>query len=202
MHQQVNLHRLFREGFDLVILALMLPDIDGETICSSLREISEIPIIMFTAKSSENDRVKGLGIGVDNYVVKPFSAKELVARVKTHLRRITGNRKKLLSFKNKTRSFLLISLLIAGIGSLGIALFLSRCLSKPIADLKIVAEKVAQGDFSVRTSTKAHDEVGKLSELFNKMAGSLQKEEILRKQLMSNITQELRTPLSIILIAQ
>lgn len=91
---------LINEGFDLVILDLMLPDIDGETICTSFREISEVPIIMLTAKSSEDDRVKGLGTGADDYVVKPFSAKELVARVKAHLRRTIGNKKKALSFNN------------------------------------------------------------------------------------------------------
>lgn len=87
-----------KEGFDLIILDLMLPDIDGETICTSLREISDVPIIMLTAKSSEDERVKGLGIGADDYVVKPFSPKELVARVKAHLRRTVGTKKKALSF--------------------------------------------------------------------------------------------------------
>lgn len=87
-----------QDGFDLIILDLMLPDIDGETICTSLREFSDIPIIMLTAKSSEDERVKGLGIGADDYVVKPFSAKELVARVKAHLRRTVSAKKKILSF--------------------------------------------------------------------------------------------------------
>ena len=92
--------RLLSEGYDLVILDLMLPDIDGETICASLREISDIPIIMLTAKSSEDDRVKGLAIGADDYVVKPFSAKELVARVKAHLRRTVSSKKKIISFNH------------------------------------------------------------------------------------------------------
>lgn len=93
--------KILSDGFDLVILDLMLPDIDGETICASLREISDIPIIMLTAKSSEDDRVKGLGIGADDYVVKPFSAKELVARVKAHLRRTLSSKKKILSFNKE-----------------------------------------------------------------------------------------------------
>ena len=90
-----------RNGFDLVILDLMLPDIDGETICSSLREISDVPIIMLTAKSSEDDRVKGLGLGADDYVVKPFSPREL-ARVKAHLRRTMSPKGKVLSFNKGT----------------------------------------------------------------------------------------------------
>jgi DNA-binding response OmpR family regulator len=77
-----------KNGFDLIILDLMLPDMDGEDICHTIRNNSDIPIIMLTAKSDEEDRIQGLGIGADDYVVKPFSPRELVARVKAHLRRI------------------------------------------------------------------------------------------------------------------
>ena len=87
-----------RNGFDLVILDLKLPDIDGETVCEYIREVTDIPVIMLTAKSSEDDRVKGLSIGADDYVVKPFSARELVARVKAHLRRSKKNEKIQFSF--------------------------------------------------------------------------------------------------------
>jgi DNA-binding response OmpR family regulator len=79
--------KLLKDGFDLVILDLMLPDIQGEDLCAMIRRDSDVPIIMVTAKSDEEDRVKGLGIGADDYVVKPFSPKELVARVNAHLRR-------------------------------------------------------------------------------------------------------------------
>lgn len=89
-----------KNNFDLIILDLMLPDIDGETICTSIREFSDVPIIMLTAKSAEDDRIKGLGMGADDYVVKPFSPRELVARVKAHLRRTKKNEKKILSFNN------------------------------------------------------------------------------------------------------
>jgi len=89
-----------RNGFDLVILDLRLPDIDGETVCKYIREVTNIPIIMLTAKSAEDDRVKGLSIGADDYVVKPFSARELVARVKAHLRRSKKDEKVQLSFNS------------------------------------------------------------------------------------------------------
>lgn len=94
--------RLIKNRFALVILDLRLPDIDGEEICRSIREVSDVPIIMLTAKSSEDERVKGLGIGADDYVVKPFSPKELVARVKAHLRRTKKGEKKILSFNRGT----------------------------------------------------------------------------------------------------
>ncbi|MBL7031646.1 MAG: response regulator transcription factor [Nitrospira sp.] len=81
---------LLKNGFNLIILDLMLPDMDGEDICATIRNDSDVPIIMLTAKSEEDDRVKGLGLGADDYVVKPFSPRELVARVKALLRRTGG----------------------------------------------------------------------------------------------------------------
>ncbi len=92
--------RMINKHFDLVILDLMLPDIDGETICTSIRKISDVPIIMLTAKSSEDDRIKGLGIGADDYVIKPFSPRELIARIKAHLRRTKKSEKMMLSFNS------------------------------------------------------------------------------------------------------
>jgi phosphate regulon transcriptional regulator PhoB len=72
---------------DLVILDLMLPKLDGLEVCRALRHDSDLPIIMLTARDEEVDRVVGLELGADDYVVKPFSVRELVARVKTVLRR-------------------------------------------------------------------------------------------------------------------
>ncbi len=86
--------------FDLVILDLMLPDLTGEDICETIRKDSDLPIIMLTAKSEEEDRIRGLGIGADDYLVKPFSPRELVARVKALLRRAKGTKKRL-SFNSR-----------------------------------------------------------------------------------------------------
>ncbi len=72
---------------DLVILDLMLPKMDGWEVCRQLRKQSEVPVIMLTARGEEIDRVSGLTLGADDYVVKPFSPRELVARVKAVLRR-------------------------------------------------------------------------------------------------------------------
>ena len=75
------------EEFSLIILDLMLPEISGLDICRSVRKTSDIPIIMVTAKDSEADRVAGLEIGADDYVIKPFSVRELLSRVRAVLRR-------------------------------------------------------------------------------------------------------------------
>jgi DNA-binding response OmpR family regulator len=75
---------------DLVVLDLMLPGIDGLEVCRRLREESAIPLIMLTARSSEEDRLEGLDLGADDYVVKPFSPRELAARVRAVLRRAPG----------------------------------------------------------------------------------------------------------------
>jgi DNA-binding response OmpR family regulator len=75
---------------DLVVLDLMLPDLAGEEVARSLRAISEVPIVMLTAKATEEDRVAGLRMGADDYLVKPFSPRELAARVEAVLRRARG----------------------------------------------------------------------------------------------------------------
>jgi two-component system KDP operon response regulator KdpE len=72
---------------DLILLDVMMPDIDGFEVLRTIREISQVPVIMLTAKGEEDDKVKGLELGADDYVTKPFSPRELVSRVKAVLRR-------------------------------------------------------------------------------------------------------------------
>ncbi len=74
-------------SFDLVILDLMLPGIDGFEVCKQIREEKNIPIIMVSAKKDDIDKIRGLGLGADDYMTKPFSPSELVARVKAHMAR-------------------------------------------------------------------------------------------------------------------
>lgn len=76
-----------REGADLVLLDVMLPGMSGMEVCRKLREVSSVPIIMLTAKDSELDKVLGLELGADDYVTKPYSARELIARIRAVLRR-------------------------------------------------------------------------------------------------------------------
>ena len=81
------LERFEREGADLVLLDLMLPGMPGTEVCRHIRQKSNVPVIMLTAKDSEIDKVVGLEIGADDYVTKPYSSRELVARVRAVLRR-------------------------------------------------------------------------------------------------------------------
>ncbi len=82
-----GLKKAQEEEYSLIILDLMLPDMDGFEICKAIREEKDIPIIMVTAKKNDIDKIRGLGLGVDDYVTKPFSPSELVARVKAHISR-------------------------------------------------------------------------------------------------------------------
>lgn len=77
-----------RSAPDLILLDLMLPEVDGLDVCRELRKTSQVPVIMLTALGEETDRVVGLELGADDYVVKPFSLRELMARIKTVLRRV------------------------------------------------------------------------------------------------------------------
>ncbi|MGL4107512.1 response regulator transcription factor [Clostridium sp. LP20] len=76
-----------KEEFSLIILDIMLPEVDGITVCRKIREVSNIPIIMLSAKNGEMDKILSLGVGADDYMTKPFSPMELLARVKSQLRR-------------------------------------------------------------------------------------------------------------------
>lgn len=83
----IGLERSLKEDFDLFILDLMLPGTDGFEICRHIRETKNIPVLMVSAKKEDIDKIRGLGLGADDYITKPFSPSELVARVKAHLAR-------------------------------------------------------------------------------------------------------------------
>lgn len=83
----VGMERSLHEDFDLFILDLMLPGTDGFEICRRIREVKNTPVLMVSAKKEDIDKIRGLGLGADDYITKPFSPSELVARVKAHLAR-------------------------------------------------------------------------------------------------------------------
>ena len=82
-----GLQTALREDFDLIILDLMLPGLDGFEVCKRIREDRNVPILMVSAKKDDIDKIRGLGLGADDYITKPFSPSELVARVKAHMAR-------------------------------------------------------------------------------------------------------------------
>lgn len=84
---QEALEQMQRDTFHLVLLDVMMPEMDGLTACMRIREFSNVPIIMLTARSDELDRIHGLKIGADDYITKPFSPRELLARIEATLRR-------------------------------------------------------------------------------------------------------------------
>lgn len=79
--------RIIQEDYDVVLLDVMLPEMDGFEICQKVRELSDVPIIMLTARDDIEDKVNGLDIGADDYITKPFAIKELLARIRLILRR-------------------------------------------------------------------------------------------------------------------
>ena len=88
-----GLDKALKNDYDLILLDLMLPGTDGYEICKRVREVKNTPILMVTAKKEDIDKIRGLGMGADDYITKPFSPSELVARVKAHLsryERLTG----------------------------------------------------------------------------------------------------------------
>ncbi|MFZ5351681.1 MAG: response regulator transcription factor [Bacillota bacterium] len=90
-----GLEKAKRNDYDLIILDLMLPKLDGFEVCKQIRKESEIPILIVSARKEDIDKIRGLGLGADDFITKPFSPNELVARVKAHLmryERLTGGR--------------------------------------------------------------------------------------------------------------
>lgn len=84
---EAGLQLALQQEYNLVVLDLMLPGMDGFEICKKIREVKNIPILMVSAKKDDIDKIRGLGLGADDYMTKPFSPSELVARVKAHLAR-------------------------------------------------------------------------------------------------------------------
>ena len=96
------LERIVQENFNLVLLDVMLPEMDGIEICKRVREVSDVPIIMVTAKGELDDKVEGLNIGADDYLTKPFAIQELLARIRAALRKrnVSGLKENTLHLKN------------------------------------------------------------------------------------------------------
>lgn len=94
------LELFYIESPDIMLIDLMLPKLSGEDLCRAIRKKSRVPIIMITAKTEEDDEINGLEIGADDYITKPFSTKQVVARVKALLRRSYEEEKSIITFNN------------------------------------------------------------------------------------------------------
>ncbi|MEG0472879.1 MAG: response regulator transcription factor [Solibacillus sp.] len=100
-----GMNRALNEQFDLIVIDLMLPSMDGFEICRRIREKKDIPLMIVSAKKEDIDKIRGLGLGADDYMTKPFSPSELVARVQAHIKRYkqltgTGQTQETLEMKN------------------------------------------------------------------------------------------------------
>src|SRR5690625_3739713 len=91
---EVSLDMALKKDYDVILLDIMMPVMDGLEMCEHLREEKNTPVIMLTAKGEESNRVQGFEVGADDYMVKPFSPREVVLRVKAILRRVTGDSKR------------------------------------------------------------------------------------------------------------
>ena len=115
MDGEEALAKFFAGEYDLILLDVMLPGMDGWGVLGKIREESDVPVIMLTAKSDTMDRIQGLDLGADDYMVKPFEAKELIARIKAVMRRSGGqSEEKKVSFDNLVISLDNYSVLLDG----------------------------------------------------------------------------------------
>lgn len=96
---------LSRENVDLVVLDIMMPELDGFSTCKEMRKISDVPVIMLTAKGEEYDKIHGFELGADDYVVKPFSPKELVMRINAIMKRGSKEKKDLFEYEGLSLDF-------------------------------------------------------------------------------------------------
>jgi DNA-binding response OmpR family regulator len=137
---EAGLELALTEEPDLILLDLMLPGLNGTEVCQRIRKVSEVPIIMLTAKEGEIDRILGLELGADDYVVKPFSMRELLARIKSVLKRVNAVCKTAESQSLKNGD-LVIDLLGHEVGVKGVKVDLS---SKEFDLLRILANHPGQ----------------------------------------------------------
>lgn len=103
-HGQTGLRKALDEDFSLILLDVMLPGLDGFAVCRAIRKEKETPIMMVTAKREDIDKIRGLGLGADDYMIKPFNPAEMVARVKTHIQRYERVSRAASSVKDKVKS--------------------------------------------------------------------------------------------------
>lgn len=185
-----SIHWAMMMGLDVKIL-----DVKGKEIIPSNNVVNALPPSMVRHMEELFHLDIGAGRKYDEVPVISGETRIGTLLVRSFQKRELAEKEAI--FKGRVSGFLYIYLLITGAGLLVIGLMFSQYLSKPVRLLKKASDKIASGDFSVRLSSASSDEVGELTKTFNKMVLSLQKEDTLRRELMSNVAHELRTPLTI-----
>lgn len=179
----------------VISLDLMLPDMSGESVCTYIRKNSQIPIIMLTARNMEDDMIHGLDIGADDYITKPFSLKNLYARIIAVTRRSNNNND--FKFLNSLNVILAVVGIISIVFAAIAGIILAGKISVPVKAATRAAKDIAQGNYNNRINTDICTmELSELGNAVNHMAESLDNQEMLRRRLTSDVAHELRTPVA------
>lgn len=179
----------------VISLDLMLPDMSGESVCTYIRKNSQIPIIMLTARNMEDDMIHGLDIGADDYITKPFSLKNLYARIIAVTRRSNNNND--FKFLNSLNVILAVVGIISIVFAAIAGIILAGKISVPVKAATRAAKDIARGNYNNRINTDICTmELSELGNAVNHMAESLDNQEMLRRRLTSDVAHELRTPVA------
>ena len=176
---------------ELIVLDLMLPDVHGEEIAARLRERSDVPILMLTAKAGEEQRLTGFALGADDYLVKPFSPRELVAPVDPAAFREPDR-----DLHERLNGLHLLAGILAAILAVVAAALVSIPLARPLRRLTEGARRMQQGDLATRVEPAGGAEMEQLAYALNRLAATLEREEELREEATADLAHELRTPLT------
>lgn len=140
---QAGLRQLFDHRPDLIVLDINLPGMDGWTVCRRIREVSDVPIIMLTAQATQQDILKGLDLGADDYLVKPFESSELLARIRANLRRVAVGQPTVRDDVEYNDGFLAINLVERQVTRKGMPVKLTKTEFDLLAELVRAAPRVA-----------------------------------------------------------
>ena len=195
MQRLITKRKMHKLSMIVISLDLMLPDMSGESVCTYIRKNSQIPIIMLTARNMEDDMIHGLDIGADDYITKPFSLKNLYARIIAVTRR--SNNDNDFKFLNSLNVILAVVGIISIVFAAIAGIILAGKISVPVKAATRAAKDIAQGNYNNRINTDICTmELSELGNAVNHMAESLDNQEMLRRRLTSDVAHELRTPVA------
>ena len=195
MQRLITKRKRHKLSMTLISLDLMLPDMSGESVCTYIRKNSQTPIIMLTARNMEDDMIHGLDIGADDYITKPFSLKNLYARIIAVTRR--SNNDNDFKFLNSLNIILAVVGIISIVFAAIAGIILAGKISVPVKAATRAAKDIARGNYNNRINTDICTmELSELGNAVNHMAESLDNQEMLRRRLTSDVAHELRTPVA------